>query len=70
MPRLPESNDLEHTDFPELDGIFRGVDAAIAAMIAADPAFRPKSAHHRSARFGQGGVAPARSRRASRRNKA
>ncbi len=42
MTRLPDSIDFDESDHPELTSIFRGIDAAIAAVIASDPAFRPR----------------------------
>ncbi|QQR38723.1 hypothetical protein [Devosia rhizoryzae] len=50
MTRLPDNSNFNEADFPELGGVFRGLDQAIASLIAADPAFRPKSARKRPAR--------------------
>lgn len=50
MTRLPDSAGFNEADFPELGGVFRGLDLAIASLVAADPAFRPKSARKRPAR--------------------
>ena len=47
MTRLPDTTDFDESDHPELASIFRGIDAAIAAVIASDPAFRPRPAGKR-----------------------
>jgi hypothetical protein len=47
MPRLPAIIDFCETDYPALTAIFDDIDAGIAAIIAGDPAFRPKPAHKR-----------------------
>jgi hypothetical protein len=47
MTRLPANIDFDETAHPELSAIFRGIDAGIAAIVASDPAFRPKAAHKR-----------------------
>ena len=52
MTRLPASIDFDETDHPELSAIFRSIDAGIAAIVASDPAFRPKAAHKRRRSFG------------------
>jgi hypothetical protein len=47
MIRLPHTIDFDESQHPELTSIFRGIDAAIAAVIASDPAFRPRPASKR-----------------------
>jgi hypothetical protein len=47
MTHLPETIDFDETAFPELAHIFRGIDAGITALLASDPAFRPKLASKR-----------------------
>lgn len=61
MTRLPETIDFDETAFPELTQIFHGIDAGIAAIIASDPAFRPRPAHkRRPSRDRKAGTAPRR----------
>lgn len=50
MTKLPEIIDFDETQFPALQPIFQDMDTAIAAMIASDPAFRPKPTPKRRAR--------------------
>lgn len=50
MPRLPHSIDFNDQDFPALADIFRGIDIGIAAIIASDPAMRPRPARQRRIR--------------------
>lgn len=50
MPRLPNTIDFNADDYPELSDIFRGIDAGIAAIVAADPTLRPNPAHKRRKR--------------------
>jgi|GEM_PF-1709124 hypothetical protein len=45
MHRLPQLPDFDASAYPELSSIFRSIDAGIAAIVAADPAFRPKPVH-------------------------
>ena len=40
---LPEIFDFDESGHPELIDIFRGIDVAIAAIIASDPTLRPKA---------------------------
>ncbi len=47
MTRLPETIDFDESNHPELVSVFRDIDAAIAAVIASDPAFRPRPAGKR-----------------------
>lgn len=47
MTRLPDIIDFDEMDHPELIRVFRGIDAGIAALVACDPAFRPKPASKR-----------------------
>lgn len=47
MHQLPPITDVDAANYPELCDIFRSIDAGIAAIVAADPAFRAKSAHTR-----------------------
>lgn len=65
MHRLPHTVDFNADDFPELSDIFRGIDAGIAAIVAADPTLRPNPAHKRRKRTGTTPAA-ARRRRVSR----
>jgi hypothetical protein len=44
MPRLPQTIDFDPTAFPELAEIFLAIDAGIAAIVASDPAMRPRTA--------------------------
>lgn len=67
MPRLPQTIDFNDLDYPELTDIFRSIDAGIAAIVASDPAFRPKPAQKRRARTGKTGSATSRVGRAERR---
>jgi hypothetical protein len=67
MTRLPDITDFNAADFPELGDIFRSIDAGIAAIIASDPAFRPKQPHkRRKARNGKSGGTARRSSRVQR----
>jgi hypothetical protein len=50
MTRLPEPADFDPTAFPELAEIFLDIDAAIAAIVAADPSMRPRQAQKRRSR--------------------
>lgn len=47
---MAENLDFHEADYPELGGVFRSIDVAIAALVAADPAFRPKAARKRPVR--------------------
>jgi hypothetical protein len=47
MPRLPHTIDFNGDDYPELAHIFRGIDIGIAAIVASDPALRPKTGSKR-----------------------
>lgn len=50
MPRLPQTIDFNDLDYPELADIFRSIDMGIAAIVASDPAMRPRTAQTRRAR--------------------
>lgn len=50
MPRLPHTIDFNDLDYPELAHIFRSIDTGIAAIVASDPAMRPRTAQTRRAR--------------------
>jgi hypothetical protein len=67
MTRLPQTTDFNALDFPELSGIFRQIDAGIAAIIASDPAFRPKAPHKRRSTTAKLGRTASRSGRVQRR---
>ncbi len=67
MTRLPHTIDFDESQHPELTSIFRGIDAAIAAVIASDPAFRPRPASKRRRPAAKGAATPtARTRRSQR----
>ena len=66
MHRLPQTLDFNDADYPELSDIFRGLDAAIAAIVAADPSFRPKPAHKRRRPGAKSAATAARPRRVAR----
>ena len=53
MHRLSQPADFDTARYPELSSIFRSIDAGIAAIVAADPAFRPKPARRRRAPAGK-----------------
>ena len=48
MPKLPATIDFNEADHPALSQIFHELDLGIAAIIASDPAFRPKQSKRRS----------------------
>ena len=50
MPSLPDVTDFNEMSYPELTAIFRQIDLGIAAIVASDPAFRPKPPHKRRSR--------------------
>lgn len=50
MPRLPHTIDFNDEDYPELAHIFRDIDIGIAAIVASDPAMRPKATPKRRSR--------------------
>ena len=50
MPRLPRIVEFDDLDYPELAHIFRGIDVAIAAIVASDPAIRPRPIPERRTR--------------------
>lgn len=47
MPRLPHTIDFNDLDYPELAHIFRDIDMGIAAIVASDPAMRPRMVQKR-----------------------
>jgi len=53
MHRLPPITAFDAASYPELSEVFRSIDAGIAAIVAADPAFRAKPAHRRRAPAGK-----------------
>lgn len=67
MPRLPHSVDFNDLDYPELTDILRGIDIGIAAIIASDPAMRPKPARQRRPRGAKSGMTASRKAAAQRR---
>ncbi|PXA98117.1 hypothetical protein DMC47_10315 [Nostoc sp. 3335mG] len=48
MNRLPAIVDFDETNHPELAEIFRGIDVAIAAIVASDPTFRARAIKRRA----------------------
>lgn len=50
MLKLPRNSHFDEAQFPGLGEIFRDIDTAIAAIVASDPAFRPKPALKRRSR--------------------
>jgi hypothetical protein len=62
--------DFNEAEFPGLEGIFRDVDNAIAAIIASDPAFRVKRAASRRGRLKQAPAMAVRAKRATKRQAA
>ena len=66
MPRLPHTIDFDDLDYPELAHIFRGIDIGIAAIIASDPALRPRTAPKRRPRTNRPNAAAMRSGAAQR----
>ena len=67
MAKLPSTIDFNEADHPALSHIFHELDLGIAALIASDPAFRPKPIKRRSRGAAPAGGAVARPRRAGRR---
>jgi hypothetical protein len=50
MTRLPRTVDFNDLAYPDLADIFRGIDLAIAAIVATDPAMRPRPMPERRTR--------------------
>ena len=65
MTRLPQTIDFNEADHPGLTHIFHELDLGIAAIIASDPAFRPKATKRRSRSATATGSAVARPRRSN-----
>ncbi|GHA21499.1 hypothetical protein GCM10007989_16050 [Devosia pacifica] len=66
MPTLPPIVEVDERQFPELRDVFLAIDAGIAALVASDPAFRPKRAHRRRMRIAKSGRAALRRTRVQR----
>ena len=47
---MAENPDFREADYPQLGQVFAGLEQAIAAIVATDPAFRPKAARCRPTR--------------------
>lgn len=47
MHHLPQTIAFNPDDYPALSEIFGAIDVGIAAIVAADPTFRPKQAQNR-----------------------
>ncbi len=67
MLKLPHTIHFDEAQFPGLHDIFRELDTAIAAIVASDPAFRPKPAGQRRSRAaGASSATPKRTRSSKR----